>query len=83
MSEQAWNEKDEHKAVRTCQCFCGNVFKSQARRLSFIDMQPVKDADGEIKREKGRDVTKKIAVEGNLSFKSCPKCGRNRIKSFE
>ena len=81
--EQAWFDRDKYKAVRTCQCFCGTVFQSQARGIVFVEKRTVLTADGGVKKDKhGQKIVRSTHVDGFLSLTSCPKCQINKIKAI-
>lgn len=81
--EIPWFQKDEHKPIRSCKCFCGQTFQSQARSIEYLDRIESIDKHGLPERTKeGQPVYLKRVVKGVLSYEACPKCGANRIASF-
>lgn len=71
-----WFDRSEHLAVRTCLCFCGTTYKSQARTIKFYERRTKRDKDG-------KEKTEMVTVNGCLSLKPCPKCKRVKIDSFQ
>ena len=81
--DKTWFERDEHKPVRTCTCVCGDVFKSEARDLTCIQLREVKDKNGRPVFDKhGNREIKKVVVKRMLSKWSCKKCSSNWLESF-
>jgi len=66
-----WFKREEYKTLRICICNCGNKYNSQAREITFLEIQKYYTMK-----------SKEITFLGNLSKFPCPKCKRNRPVSF-
>lgn len=82
--DENWFEQSEHESIRACTCFCGHIFKSQARNLQCLVTEKVKDKNGQIVLGKeGKPKTERVTVSRRLSKVACSKCSSNWIKDFK